>query len=146
MCRISLLVRFSYQMKFEWLQTSSGLEDSSQYSSRSQQWYSLVSFDSSTDFQFLDSLLLRTVPSVPTTIGITLILMFHRFFSSLARSYYQYDYYFAPCEFFTTDLLKSPEFFSVFKPVLTRLWFEWSLFFLWFTTPLVFFQPFEGCF
>ena len=74
-------------LESEWQQVSSGLQDSSQYSGWSQQCFSLDDLDSLSDFQFLQSLSkpLGTISSIPT---ITVILMFHSFFSSLARSKY----------------------------------------------------------
>ena len=48
---------------------------------------------------------LVTVLSTPITIGVTVIFMFHRFFSFLARyRYYYYNCYFNNCEFFYPSL------------------------------------------
>ena len=80
-------------MEFEWQKVSSGLRDSSQYSSWSNGFYSLDGLDSSTDFQFIHSLLqtLLTAPRAPTRTGITVTLMVHSFFfRSQARSKYFY--------------------------------------------------------
>ena len=44
-------------MDSEWQRISSGLKDSSKYPSRSFQYWRLDSLDSSTNFQFLQSLL-----------------------------------------------------------------------------------------
>ena len=69
-------------MEFEWQQGSSCLQDSSQYSSRSQQSCSLDGPHSSPYFQVLQSLYqsIVTVPRAPITIGIIVSIMFHSFF------------------------------------------------------------------
>ena len=62
-------------------QVSSSLQDFSRYSS---QFYQSYVLDFSSDFKFFKPFFftkpLRSVPIVPTTIGITVILMFHSFF------------------------------------------------------------------
>ena len=66
---------------FECQQASSGLKDSSEYFSRSQQCYSLYRLDSISDFQFcLSFFLLGTVLTAPTTISITDTFIFYSFF------------------------------------------------------------------
>ena len=88
--------RFSQES--EWQQVSSGFQD-------------LVvlwcwPFNSSYNLQFSESLFFwffGTVPSVSTTIGITVIFMFHSFLSSLAR----FMYLFKVSPFFTFTLWSS---------------------------------------
>ena len=74
-------------LESEWEQISTGVQDSSQYSSRSKQRETLNGIDSSSDFQLFQALskLLATVPNEPISIGIT-VTIFHSFLSSLARS------------------------------------------------------------
>ena len=70
-------------MVFHWsLSDSSSLQDSSQYSDRSQQRCSLDGLHLSSYFHVLQSLYqtLVTVPSDPITIGITVTFMFNSFF------------------------------------------------------------------
>ena len=81
----------SFPLEFEWQQVSSSLQDSPQYSGRSQQNCSLDSPYSSSYFQVLSFLYqsfgYRTKYS--NCNSITVILMFHSlfvFFNSLARS------------------------------------------------------------
>ena len=77
-----------FHMESEWQQVSSDLQDSSQYFSRSQQcWIVTILLLISNASSFF-SKPFRTVPSAPTTIGITITRIFHRLFSSLARSRY----------------------------------------------------------
>ena len=63
---------------FEWQQVSSSLQDSSQYSGRSQQCCSLDGLHSSSNLQVLQFPLV-TVPKAPITIGLIVTLMFHSF-------------------------------------------------------------------
>ena len=69
----------------EWQQVSSGVQDSSNYSDRSQQRCSLDSFDFSSNPLFN---ILGIVPSALTPTGYIVTCMFHRFFSSHAQSKY----------------------------------------------------------
>ena len=115
----SLLVSFS--LEFGWKQLSSGLQDSSQYSC---QWYcGLDGFDFSSDFQLfpvffqivvgtvgtvlkktvlkntalkntIGTVFLRTVPTVPTTICVSVNFTFHFFFHFMARSKYLFFFFF----------------------------------------------------
>ena len=80
----------SLSLESEWQQISSGLQDSSQYSSRSHQCCSEEYLDSSSDFQFssLFSCPSKTITSSPTTIGITVTLYSTVSFYSLTRSKY----------------------------------------------------------
>ena len=66
-----------FPLECEWQQVFSSLQDSPQYSGRSQQCCSLEGLHSSSYFQLPQSLV--TVPSAPITIGITVIFMFHSF-------------------------------------------------------------------
>ena len=73
----------------EWQQVSSSLQDSSQYSSRSQQGCSLHGLHTSSYFQVFQPFCINplvTVPKAPITICITITFMFHSFFfNSLAK-------------------------------------------------------------
>ena len=79
-----------FSLESEWQQVSSSLQDSSQYSGRSQKWSSLDGLHSSANLQVLQSLCnpLVTVPNALITIGIIVTCMFHSFFNSLARLRY----------------------------------------------------------
>ena len=118
-------------LESEWRQVSSGLQDSSQYSSRFQRCSD--GFDSLIFSPILPVPSPGTIPSI-LTVGITLALMFHTFFSFLAR--YKYYYYYH-CYFthswgvfhisvnrlfftgMTATPLKSPELSTVFWPIST---------------------------
>ena len=67
-----------FSLMFEWQQVSKSLLDSSQYSSRSQQYCSLDGLHPSSNFQVLQSLYnpLVTVPKAPITFGIIVTCMF----------------------------------------------------------------------
>ena len=75
-----------FSLDSEWQQISSNLQDSSQYSNRSQQNCSLDGTHSSSYFLQSQHQSLVILPSTTITTDITVTLMFHRFFSSLARS------------------------------------------------------------
>ena len=79
-----------FPLRFEWQQISSNLQDTSQYSVRSQKCYSLDVFHSSFYFQVLQSCTnyLVTVLSALIANYITVIFMFHSFLSSLVKSMY----------------------------------------------------------
>ena len=77
---ISLLESFSHQLML--MSLSSNLQDSSPYSSRSHECYSLDIFDFPTNFEFFHSLLQALGDSSEWT----LTFMFQIFFSSHARS------------------------------------------------------------
>ena len=72
---------FSHQykllLKSEWQQVTTGLQDSSQYSSRFQQCCSLNDLDSFSDLQRFQSF--GTIPSAPITNCIIVTRMFHIF-------------------------------------------------------------------
>ena len=51
----TLALADGFPLEFEWQQVPSGLQDSAQYSGRSQQWYDLDGLESSSDFQFFHS-------------------------------------------------------------------------------------------
>ena len=59
---------------------------STQYSGRSYQCYSLDGLGLSSHFSIFFTNPLRTIPSAPITIDITVTFMFHSFFSSLEQS------------------------------------------------------------
>ena len=69
-------------LEFKWQQISSSLQDSSQYSGHSQQYYSLDGLHSSANFQVPSSFnsTLVTVPNAPITIDVIVTFMFHSFF------------------------------------------------------------------
>ena len=77
-------------LEFEWQQVSSSLQDSSQYSGRSQNvvvWMvSTRPQTSKSSCPFSNPLV--TVPNAPITIGIIVKCMLHSFFNSLTRSRY----------------------------------------------------------
>ena len=79
-----------FPLRFEWQQISTNLQDTSQYSVRSQKCYSLDGFHSSFYFQVLQSCTnyLVTVLSALIANYITVIFMFHSFLSSLVKSMY----------------------------------------------------------
>ena len=66
-------------LEFEWQHVSSSLQDSSQYSGRSQQCCSVDRFLSSSYFQILQSNPLVTVPSALITISIIVTVIFDSF-------------------------------------------------------------------
>ena len=66
--------------KYEWQQVCSSLQDSSQYSGWRQQCCSLNFFSLVLNCSNPLSNSLGTVPNTPTTIGISVTLMFNRFF------------------------------------------------------------------
>ena len=74
-------------LESEWQKVFSSLQDSSQYSGWSQQYCHLDSLHSSKSSSPFTTPLV-TATSAPIVIGITVTFMFHRFFSSLARSRY----------------------------------------------------------
>ena len=79
-----------FSLKSEWQQVSSGLQDSSQDSGRSQQCCHLDSLyrppTSKSSRPFNNPWVI--VPKEPITIGTIVTFMFHSFFNSLARSRY----------------------------------------------------------
>ena len=77
-------------LEFEWQQVSSSLQDSSQYSSRSEQCCHLDGLQSTSYFQFFQSCYqcFGECTKCMITIGIPIIFMLYSFFSSLARSSY----------------------------------------------------------
>ena len=77
-----------FSLDSECQKVCSGLQDSSQYFVRFQQYCDLNSLDSSSDFFQFQSLFnpMGTIPSTPATISITVIRIFHSFSSFLARS------------------------------------------------------------
>ena len=77
-----------FSLEFKRQQVSSGLKDSSKYSTRCLQFCSREGINSSSN---ASSLLLKstsTIPSAPTTIRITVIFTFHSFSSYLTRARY----------------------------------------------------------
>ena len=73
----SLLASFS--LESVWQQVTSGLPDSSEYSSRSQRYWGLNGLDSPSDFQLFQSPF-QIFWDHSTTTGITVTCMFHSFF------------------------------------------------------------------
>ena len=76
-----------FSLEFEWQQVSSSLQDSSQYSSRSQQWMVSTRPPTSKSFSPFNNPL-ETVPKAPITIGVLDTFMFHSFLNCLAWSRY----------------------------------------------------------
>ena len=79
-----------FHLSLEWQLISSGLQDSSQYSGRSQQCYSLACLDLPLISIFFSPLFkpFGIVSRTTNTILIIVTFMFHSFFCSLARSKY----------------------------------------------------------
>ena len=73
-----------FSLEFEWLQVSSGLQESSQQCCRFDSLYPPPNSKSSRPFNNP----LVIVPNAPITIGIIVTFMFHSLFNSLARSRY----------------------------------------------------------
>ena len=88
------ILTIGFFLKSEWQQVSSSLQDTSLYSSWSLQRSGLDGLDSS-NLLFFQFPFLETIPSAPTTIGVTITLTFHCLFGSPARSkYFWSSFYF----------------------------------------------------
>ena len=85
-----LLLADGFSLESKRQHVSSGLQDWSKNSGRSQQWCHLNSLYPSANFHsswpFNNPLVI--VPKAPVTIGTIVTFMFHSFFNSLARSRY----------------------------------------------------------
>ena len=86
-----------FSLEFKWQHVSSSLQDSPQYSGRSQQCSSLdgLHLSPTSKSPSLFNSTLDTVPNAPIMIGIIVTFMFHIFFNSQARS--RYLSYFSLC-------------------------------------------------
>ena len=83
----TLVLAGGLSLESEWQRVSSGLQDSSKYSNNVLVWMILILSLISNSFSLFFKLL-GTIPRAPTTNSITVTLMFHSIFSSLARSKY----------------------------------------------------------
>ena len=84
---LETVLRRGFSKKSRWQQVFWSLQDSFQYSDRSQQYCSLNCLPSSSYFQVLKSFYQVIVPRAPIAICITVTFMVHFFFYFLERSW-----------------------------------------------------------